>query len=303
MKKVYKILLVIAILSALASIEFSKGYNFSIGDTFEYTLKKSKIDLFLGEYQENFTGTRIGGYNVPDGSSFSIKIEDIFYSGYKVNVSSGEGSEALYYYDSNIIAEFDLITGFAYFMPMWFVIEGQPFIDYYRVGVQLFHHPFIASDADTWKNIKELFLEDGDYISTNIETPNRTTSYEVVVTENRKIKQIEVCTHGLYNDSSINIFQFVSSYKFAYSQDNGAILGNRLKGYIKGLYANYTADVSYEQYFEMKSFTLDPFELGEFATENVSGFKLAVVVCSVPILYFTIIQRRKKYYSHKSVER
>lgn len=303
MRKVYKILLFIAILSVFCSTEFFRGYNFSIGSTFEYTLKKSIIDLYLGEYQENFTGTRIGGYNVPDGSSFNIKIEDIYYGGYKVNVSSGVGSEILFYNDEDIEMQLDVITRFATVMPMWFIIAGQSFINYYKVGVQLFHHPFIATDTETWSNIKDQFIEEGDYFSTNIETQNYTTIYEVAITENKKIKQIEACTQGVYNDSSVNIYEYVASYKFAYSQDTGVILGNRFKGYLKGIYDNYTADVSYEQYFDMKSFTLDPFELGEFATENVNGFKLAVIVCSLPLLYFTIIQRRKKSHSHKSVER
>ncbi len=295
MKKSNKIILVgvISILVIVPTI--SQGYNFNVGDIFEYELLAAKGDLVLGTSVANFTGVNIGMAIIPEGNLFSFNISAIFDTGYLIDIISGTSFEVKIYYDSEFLGRISGITILPIYGAYEFLQGGQPLIDYCSLfGLQLLCYPFIKVDTETWSSAKEMFSTfETDFLSDYGEN-YRIENFNIKISESRKSNQIETFFKGSYNVSAENIFNFAQSNKFAYSTQTGAILGNWFKGYFQGKLENTTINFVFEQHFEMLGFDLKPFEIGDFATENISGHNTIQTVSSIFLLFIIPILIRKE---------
>ncbi len=302
MKKFNKMIIVVIISILVIVPTFSQSYNFNVGDMFNYELISAKMDLVLETTVANFTGINIAGTNVPEGNLFSFNISSMFENYYSIELISGTLVEKIFFYDRSFIGMISGITE----IPMYAAIEliqgGQALIDYCTVrGQNLVCHPFIKVDTETWASAKEMFSTfDTDFTSYNGENAS-IENFNVLITERRKSNQIETFFKGSFNDSAENIFNFAQSYKFAYSPQTGAILGSRFKGYFQGKMFNTSINIALEQYFEMLGFELKLFEIGEFATVNVSGHSIIQVVGVFLVFTIPVIFEKKTKKGIKSM--
>ncbi|MHA1462776.1 MAG: choice-of-anchor S family protein, partial [Candidatus Heimdallarchaeota archaeon] len=230
-------------------------------------------DLVLGNTIANFTGIRIGGINVPESSLFSFNVTSIFSGGYIYERITDVAQDEFVCFDNEFLGIINFFVDYPFQMAHFFLNEGLPAINYYNVGIEYVCHPFISLDVETWSSAKEFVSTFDTFFLSFYGEDTSIDDYQYQVTEKRKYNQIETFLKVSINDVTTNTtnLTFANSYKFAYSTESGAILGSRIKGNLKGLIENTTIDLIFDLDFDMTSFDLDSFEIGDFATENVSG--------------------------------
>ncbi len=295
MKKYYRMILVGIISIVVILPTFLQGYNFNEGDIFDYELKTAKMNIVLETADANITGIQIDFRNIPEGNLFSYNISSIFSTGYLITMISGDIEEKRIFYDSDFVATIEMITMLPLAIAYSFYLDENWNFIYYSKGMPLYCHPFINVESETWSSVKEMLSTYETFFPSYFGENAIVEEFDSLITERRKINQIETFFKGSYMGDNDSAFNFAQSYKFAYSPQTGAILGSRFKGYFQGKIENRTINLEFEQYFEMLGFELEPFELGEFATENVSVNNIVQVVSSIFLIsLMPIIFQKKK---------
>lgn len=295
-----KKVLLIPLMIFLCSCAFNTKaiFNISVGDEFQYDVKKWNWEAISGSNSSSAHGFTIDNHHFDEGEDFLIKVlamEDNFSASYRIkkdeySIDKDTSGFGAYLYLLMIVQA-----------PTGYVLPHHPWNET-RIQqgplLEMILHPFYDTDSSNFDYFEQ--TANSSYISSQMTATWRNYS-DLQITYEEKKDKIFIERYANYdyqynNENYTYDSTTIYNILFSIKLSTGVLQGFRFRCSQIGLLNGTNFEFNSELHLELKGYNLPNFSLGEYA--GLPGFSFYFVPITLMILgmlRFLIKKRRNKY--------